>query len=242
MTKAEKAMTLTVIGCYGKYPAGGYATGCYLLQGGGKNIVIDMGSGALLKLSKYIDPFNIDAIILTHLHGDHIADIFTYKNIALERKAGQAKVRLFAPPSPGIVSDAILDGNFFDYSPLESGGFNIGDIECHAYKMTHPLETYGIKFSLGGSVFSYTSDTLDNPNLPPLIDGAGLILADACVLEQEFNENSKHIAVGKISRLTQGKPLILTHLFYGKEEKILAEARQYNSLAVLAREGLSIRI
>ncbi len=237
-------LTLTVVGYLGKYPSSKDATSCYLLQSKESNIVIDMGSGALLKLANYIDPFAIDVIILSHLHGDHIADIFAYKNIALERNISKkyTKVRLIAPQTPKIVLDAILDGNLFEYQPLTSGAFDIQDIKATAYKMTHPVETYGIKFALGGSVISYTADTLYNDNLPTLIKDADLVIADACILEQEFNRDSKHISVAQISALTQGKLVILSHLFYKKENAILAEALKYNSLAQLAYEGLKITV
>jgi|GEM_PF-1239056 len=240
----EGKLQLSVIGYYGKYPSPKHATSCYLLQGAGKRIVIDMGSGALLKLTRFIDPATIDTIILSHLHGDHIADIFAYKNIALERNISKkyAKVQLIAPQTPKIILDAILEGDFFEYHPLGEGIFNIGEIKCHAYKMTHPIETYGIKFALGSSCISYTSDTLFNENLAPLICGSNLVIADACILEREFNETSKHISVAQISKLSQGRKLILSHLFYGKEKAILAEALKYNNLAQLASEGLEITV
>ena len=237
-------LTLTVIGYYGKYPSPERATSCFLLQGAGRKVVLDMGSGALLKLTRFVDPAKIDTIILSHLHGDHIADIFAYKNIALERNAKNkhTKVKLIAPQTPTIILDAILEGDFFDYQPLTKSAFNIGEIGCLAYKMSHPVETYGVKFALDGSVISYTADTLFNENLAPLIQDSNLVIADACILEQEYREHSKHISVAQISKLTTGKKLILSHLFYGKEKAILAEALKYNSLAELASEGLEITV
>lgn len=241
MNKENGELTLTIIGYLGKYPNAEHATSCYLLQGAGRNIVVDMGSGALLKLVRFIEPKAIDTIILTHLHGDHMADIFAYKNIALERE-GLPKVRLIAPQTPNKVLDAILEGDLFDYQPLVDNSFMVGDISCHPYKMVHPVECYGIRAQYGRSILAYTADTLYNDNLIPLLNGASLVLGDACILDKEFDKDSKHISVKDISTLTSGTTLILTHLFDGKQEEILAEALLYNTKATLAREGLKIKI
>src|SRR5699024_12597664 len=57
------------------YPAPGGATSAYLLEHDGFSLLVDMGSGALSKVQKYIHVTDIDAVILSHYHHDHIADI-----------------------------------------------------------------------------------------------------------------------------------------------------------------------
>jgi ribonuclease BN (tRNA processing enzyme) len=70
-------MKLTVLGNNGPYPAPGGACSGYLLQCAGRNIVIDLGSGALANLMKALGsaPGSVDAVFLTHLHADHMSDI-----------------------------------------------------------------------------------------------------------------------------------------------------------------------
>jgi glyoxylase-like metal-dependent hydrolase (beta-lactamase superfamily II) len=60
----------------GFFPNGTYAseTNTFLIQGGGKTVLIDTGFGgalfAALKQLK-VRPEDVDAVLLTHLHGDH---------------------------------------------------------------------------------------------------------------------------------------------------------------------------
>ena len=69
-------MKIKVIGKYGRYAPFNAATNCYLIQSeSGKNIVLDLGSGGLSGLQKYIDIKDIDMVIITHLHFDHASDL-----------------------------------------------------------------------------------------------------------------------------------------------------------------------
>src|SRR5690625_7537103 len=70
-----KKMKLTVIGCWGGYPAPGEATSAYLIEKDDFSLLVDAGSGSLAQLQHYKNVMEIDAIIVTHYHQDHIADI-----------------------------------------------------------------------------------------------------------------------------------------------------------------------
>lgn len=68
-------MKLTVLGCLGAYPYKNQGTTSYLLQSDGFNLLIDAGSTTLVKLEEQLDPLALDAVILSHYHHDHIADL-----------------------------------------------------------------------------------------------------------------------------------------------------------------------
>src|SRR3712207_9222545 len=74
-TLFRSLMKITVIGCWGAYPEKNEATTGYLLQTGEHNILIDCGSGILSRIQEYIPLNKIDSVILSHYHGDHVADI-----------------------------------------------------------------------------------------------------------------------------------------------------------------------
>lgn len=68
-------MKITVLGYYGGYPFNGDGTSSYLVQSDDFNLLLDCGSGALIELEKHLDPLQLDAVVLTHYHADHIADV-----------------------------------------------------------------------------------------------------------------------------------------------------------------------
>ena len=65
-------MKLTVIGCSGSFAGPDSAASCYLLEGDhdGRTwrVLLDLGSGALGTLHRFVDPLSIDAVLFSHLH------------------------------------------------------------------------------------------------------------------------------------------------------------------------------
>ncbi len=72
-------MKLTVVGCAGSFPSAESSASCYLIEapydGGTYRLVVDLGSGALGDLQRYVDLRDVDAIALSHLHADHCFDL-----------------------------------------------------------------------------------------------------------------------------------------------------------------------
>lgn len=71
-----KPFTVTVLGSGDAFASGGRAQAGYLLDYGGKRVLLDAGPGILSELKKNrIAPDSIDAVIISHLHGDHFAGL-----------------------------------------------------------------------------------------------------------------------------------------------------------------------
>lgn len=68
-------MKLTVIGHWGGYPKMGEASSGYLLEHKGFKLLVDCGSAVLSQLQYYLKPTELDAVIVSHYHPDHVADI-----------------------------------------------------------------------------------------------------------------------------------------------------------------------
>ena len=69
-------MRWTVLGCQSPFPGPGGGTPGYLLEVEEKKILVDCGSGVLSRLGNYLALHELDAVWLSHLHHDHIADFF----------------------------------------------------------------------------------------------------------------------------------------------------------------------
>ncbi|MGH3539116.1 MAG: MBL fold metallo-hydrolase, partial [Pseudonocardiaceae bacterium] len=68
-------MLLTVLGCSGSVPGPESPASGYLLRAGDTSVLLDLGNGTFGALQRYLDPFTLDGLILSHLHPDHCADI-----------------------------------------------------------------------------------------------------------------------------------------------------------------------
>jgi ribonuclease BN (tRNA processing enzyme) len=72
-------MRLTVLGCAGSFPGPDSACSAYLVEADGPSgqkfhLLLDFGAGSLSALQRYASLTSIDAILLTHLHPDHVLD------------------------------------------------------------------------------------------------------------------------------------------------------------------------
>jgi ribonuclease BN (tRNA processing enzyme) len=82
-------MKLTILGNNGPFPGAGGACSGYLLSNEKCNILLDCGNGVLSNLQKLIPLKMLDAIILTHLHSDHISDMMVLRYaIQIKNKRG----------------------------------------------------------------------------------------------------------------------------------------------------------
>ena len=70
-------LTLTILGCDGSHVSAGGAASGYLVREWetGTTIWLDAGPGTFANLQRFCDPRTVDAIVLSHLHGDHWTDV-----------------------------------------------------------------------------------------------------------------------------------------------------------------------
>lgn len=69
-------MKLHVLGCGDAFGSGGRNQSGYLVEAGGRFLLLDCGPTTLLAMKRAgFDPGRLDAIILSHLHGDHFGGV-----------------------------------------------------------------------------------------------------------------------------------------------------------------------
>ena len=64
------AVKLTVLGCAGTFPGPDRACSSYVIEHEGFRLLIDVGNGALGPLQQHIGLLNVNAVLVSHLHGD----------------------------------------------------------------------------------------------------------------------------------------------------------------------------
>ncbi|MDT4924242.1 MAG: hypothetical protein QOG01_1955, partial [Pseudonocardiales bacterium] len=68
-------MKVTVLGCSGSVPGPDSAASGYLIEAEGYRLLLDLGHGAFGALQRYVQPTDVDAIVISHLHPDHCIDL-----------------------------------------------------------------------------------------------------------------------------------------------------------------------
>ena len=97
-------MQLTIVGCAGSFPGPDSAASCYLIEADGFRLVMDLGSGALGPLQRCCGLDEVDAVCLSHLHGDHCLDMCGYSVARTYHPDGPAA------PAAGLRAAGAADG------------------------------------------------------------------------------------------------------------------------------------
>ncbi len=239
------------IGIWGGYPKAGGATSSFLLEYEGFHCLIDCGSGVLASLQNYLPLEKLDAILLTHYHADHIADIgsLQYSRLIQYHLGEPAPVLpIYAP---------ILDTeNFIKLSykertvgvgVSEEDIVQIGPFTVSFCPTIHPVYCLAIKIEIGERSVVFTADTEWQPKLIPFAQDADLLVSEANLYEKHIGIAPGHMGgseAGKLAKLAGVKRLLLTHLpLHGEVDEILqAAVRQYKGATEIAQVGKVYKI
>jgi ribonuclease BN (tRNA processing enzyme) len=215
-------MRLTVLGCAGSFPGPESACSAYLLEAEGFRLLIDFGSGSLSALQRYSDMNGLDAIMLTHLHCDHMLDACTYVVVRRYDPGGpRPPLPVYAPLGAAERISAAYSAenesldDVYTFYGLQPGTFPIGPFTVTVDRVNHPIETYGARVEHGGRVLAYSSDTAPCEALLRLAAGADLFLCEASYRDGADNPPGLHLTGGEAgeaaTKADVGR-LLLTHL------------------------------
>ncbi|MCI9888654.1 MBL fold metallo-hydrolase [Micrococcales bacterium 31B] len=227
-------MKLTIVGCSGSYPGPSSAASCYLIEAhddAGKRwrVVIDLGNGSLGTLQQHTALEDVDALVISHMHGDHFLDMCGLAVYITYRPDGQLpQMPLFAPETAmeqlraasGEVGDSPQAKRPpFVHTPISDGGtFTIGPLTFESYSVDHPIDAYGFRIRCAGSdtVLAYSGDTDVCDRLDDIARGADLFLCEAAFLEGRDDAiaglHLSGVRAGRVAKRAGVGRLVITHV------------------------------
>lgn len=244
-------MKLTIIGSWGGYPKANEASTGYLLEHNGFNLLIDCGSGVLAKLQNYINPEDLDSLVLSHYHPDHIADIGVLQHARLiqgflGKKSPQLPIYGHTEDMPEFLKLTYKDiTKGVAYNPNEK--LNVGPFSILFLSAVHPVPCYAMRIEAGGKSIVYTADTSFKEELISFSSNADLLLSECNFYGGQDGKGAGHMNsfdAGKLASSAKVKQLTLTHLpHYGELAQLKLEASSiYTGPVSLAKEGMEITI
>lgn len=233
-------MKLTVLGCSGSFPGPDSMCSSYLVEhdDGERTwrLLLDLGTGTLGALQRTVDPLDIDALFLSHLHADHCLDMCGYYVLRKYHPTGAAaQLPVWGPVGTADrvarAYDLPLDPGMkqeFDFR-LYTGPISLGPFKVTAYSVYHPVPAYALRIEAGGRVLAYSGDTDVCDNLVEAAKDADLLLAEASFLTGLPNPPGVHMTgaeCGEVAVRANAARLMLTHVppWFSREE-MLDDAR-----------------
>jgi ribonuclease BN (tRNA processing enzyme) len=225
---------LTIIGCAGSFPGPDSAASCYLVEADGFRLLLDLGNGALGPLQRFAGLGDIDAICLSHEHGDHCLDMCGYCYARRYHPDGpMPRIPVYGPArmlerltrALGLDPGPTL-AEAFEFVTLAPGTIEIGPLRVTVAHMNHPVETFGFRVEHAGATLAYSADTGVCDALIPLATGADLLLCEASFVAGPDLPENLHLTAGQAggyaARAGVGE-LILTHLVAWNRREATAE-------------------
>lgn len=254
-------LQLTIVGASGSVSGPLSPASSYLVQapyqGRTFSLLLDLGPGAFGALYRHLDPAELDAVALSHLHPDHCVDLCglyvasryaptaPWPRIPVYGPAGTAQRIARAYEVVGGTEPGPSIAEWFDYQ-VWAPEQTVGPFTLRTVRVAHPVEAYAILVGENaprGGTLAFTGDTGPTPVLAELSRGVDVLLAEAAFLTGPDNPPDLHLTGAQAAAIADeagAALLVLTHIPpWHDPEVVLAEARRVRRGPIeVARPGM----
>jgi len=235
----------TVLGNSGAYPSIYNACSGYLVETQNAKILLDCGSGVYQRLIQRIDIKDLDAIVLSHLHSDHISDVLVLRYALQIRNL--PKVKLFMPEKPEAESYILKNAPQFDVQIIkENEKHQIKDITLDFAQVKHSVMSFASRIRTDKNVIVYSGDTEYTPVLGEFAKWCDLFVCDASFSEKTYKKGAPHASAkqaGQMAAEAEAAKLLLTHFSPETDtDSHLVEAKGEFKYATIAKPDLVINV
>ncbi|MGE3244705.1 MAG: MBL fold metallo-hydrolase [Beijerinckiaceae bacterium] len=220
-------MKVTFVGSGDAFGTGGRGNTSIRLDSHGHAISVDFGATALLGWNRLgLSTDDIDAVVLTHLHGDHFGGL-PFLLLEAQFVSGRRKPLTIAGP-PGtrtrieMACEVFFPGmtaNRWNYpwtvEEVQPGGsLDLGAFTLKTFEMRHPsgAPATGVQVGDGEKTFAYTGDTAWIDAVYDLADGVDLFVTECYSGERSIPNHVDWPTLRRnLSSLKAGR-IAVTHL------------------------------
>jgi ribonuclease BN (tRNA processing enzyme) len=222
-------MRLTVLGRSPARPNPGEACAGYLIEGGGARLLVDIGPGVVAQLLRQGHPDELDAVVISHMHPDHMLDLVTLRYVYPWRsRAHDERLRVIVPPGSteqltdlarGVGSRKHFDDAFRLSEHDGRSAMTFGRMSLTPVETQHYIPCWGFRAEADERLIAYTADTGPSEALLDLATDADLLVSEATLRSVDEDaappQPRGHLLpaeAGDAARAAGARRLLLTHL------------------------------
>ena len=235
-------MKITFLGTGVGIPQAGRVQSGLIMEIGGRPVLFDCGCGVLMRIQESgYEHTDIDDIVLTHLHLDHVGDVLAL--VKANWLVGKTHMRIFGPEGTKEWFEQTM--SVYDYmqgrfevdivelQPGDSFSLEGLDSDIRTAPGVHSTTSLAYRVEHDGRVVVYAGDTEPCTPVFKLADGADVLIHE-CSFPLNF-EMTNHSTPDMFVRQLQQTPLnvkrlFLVHLYphmQGHEAEAIEHIKQY---------------
>ena len=220
-------MRVRFVGSGDAFGSGGRWQTCIHVSGEGQVLLVDCGATSLTALkAQGLDPDAVDAVAVTHLHGDHFGGLpflildgqFSRRNTPL-RVAGPPGIRARLAEAMEVLfpgSSEVRRRFEVEITELRTDGtpVSLGPAAVRGWEVVHACGAppLALRVELGGRSFAYSGDTQWTAALTEAAAGADLFAAEAYTFDRpvryHLDYRTLHAHLGELG----ADRIVLTHM------------------------------
>jgi ribonuclease BN (tRNA processing enzyme) len=220
-------VSVRFVGSGDSFGSGGRFQTCILVDGPSSRFAIDFGASSLIALTQQgIEHNSIDAIVLTHLHGDHCGGV-PFLLIDAMLSAKRTRPLTIAGPRDlqrrmDVMREALFPGSKmmtpkFGLTWLEmqpGRPHEILDLIVTPQAARHTAETNptAVRVEVGGKVVAYTGDTEWTDDVAKVAAGADLLIAESYFFDKPVKWHLNYHDIAERRDRLGARRVILTHM------------------------------
>ncbi len=221
------SVTVQFLGSGDAFGSGSRFQACIYVRLESTSFLIDCGASSLIAMRKFgVEPNSIDAIMVSHLHGDHFGGIpfFVLDAQLISKRARPLVVagppglrdRTFQAMEVLFPGSSIVGRQFeFKFVELPAGAATaIGSFSVTPYEVVHAsgAPAYALRVECDGRTIAYSGDTEWTEALVEAARGADLFICEGYFFEKKMKFHLDHQTLMGRRHDLDCKRLILTHM------------------------------
>jgi ribonuclease BN (tRNA processing enzyme) len=220
-------ITLQVLGSGDAFGSGGKMNTCFYIKTAETNFLVDCGGTALVAMKKYAknSSDDIDAIFLTHFHGDHIGGIPFFLCEAKNYFNRKKDFYIFGPKGveekvntitnamyPGTTANAGFKIKYNEVQAEKTFSFKNLNVEYFKVKHSPTSSPHGIRIQIAEKILGFSGDTEWTENLIKISNGADFFICECNNLEKKGKFHMDHETLKYYKEKFTCKRMVINHL------------------------------
>ena len=250
-------LRLTVLGCSTAAPDPATPTAGFLVEWGETRLLLDCGQGVIRNLQTVLDPHDLTAVVIGHMHADHYLDIVGLRYLYPWGERADDRLPLHLPPGGrghlAALATAVSERDgFFDdaYEAVEydpDRDLAVGDLRLRFVRGHHYVPAWGVVVEApDGSRIAYTGDTGPSAQMEDGVRAADMLLVESSLgLPTDDDPERGHLTADEaidMARRAEARTALLVHYAPSRRAEIDARCAAAGPWVRTAVDGLVVTV